>query len=177
MPTVRHTVGPRNPVSTPASTLDVRFIEPPPGGTATWATRALPRPASHRGNYVGVTLSPPPEDCQWSPEESGKEARLGCSEGVGAEVLRAHRFDELPELLDLGLLVFVVDDDARVGQDIRRGEDRNAGANGECDRVARPARNRVLRTISRHLQRRVERGFSQLRDDDALDRYADFLED
>src|SRR5438067_10384427 len=173
MPTVRHTVGPRNPVSTPdsmpAAKLDVRAIEPPPGGTATGRRRACYSAASHRGNYVAVTLSPRREHCQWWREKDGKDSRLGCSEGVRAEVFGAHRLDELAELLDLGLLVLIVDDDARVGQHVRRGEDRDAGANGEGDGVARPARNGILRAVARHLQRGVERRFAQFCDDDALD--------
>jgi hypothetical protein len=41
--------------------------------------------------------------------------RFRWSERVRAEVLGTDRFDELPELLDFGLLILVVDDDAGVG--------------------------------------------------------------
>src|ERR1041385_3944184 len=149
MPTVRQTVGPRNPVSTPGSTLAVRAIEPPPGGPR----RKINDAASHRGNYVAVTLSPHPDQCQWSPEKTGKAGSSPCSEGVRAEVFRAHRLDELSELLYLGLFVLIVDDDAGVGQDIGCGKDRYRRPDGERDRVARPARNGVIRAVARHLER------------------------
>jgi len=60
--------------------------------------------------------------------------------GLGGEIFRVHLIEELPELLDL-LLLIVLDEDARLGQDLLGGEYRDARSNGKGDRIGWPARN------------------------------------
>src|SRR5438132_1317901 len=104
--------------------------------------RTIRHPMSHAGNYARVTLEQSVRSSQGCLQKWSVEARpslLAYLRRSAGEVLWSHRLDELPEFLNLLLLVLVLDEDAGFGQDVRGGKQRHRASNSERDRVGRPA--------------------------------------
>ena len=80
----------------------------------------------------------------------------------------AYLVEELAELLDLGLL-FVLQLDAGLLEDVLGGEDRGVDPDRKSDRVAGPRRHLGVPAVGCHPDRGEEGLLDEVVDDDALD--------
>src|SRR5438132_7442018 len=114
-------------------------------------------PVCTGGRTLGFTTPP---TCSSGPRSCAPRTPGGSGEVLGVDVLQ-----ELPELLDLLLLV-VADDDGGLGQDLLVGEDGDVHPDGESDGVTGAGRDLIGAPILVHLDHREERAVLQLGDDD-----------